>query len=400
MCLTPRLIHETDHQSFSLLAKLDLDFLSCTYDKTFDTCQNTSKDEELNIVHYNVRGLSNKQRELGDLLSNCSGKEIHIATINETWLKPSNDKQIKVQGYNFLGKPLLNRKGGGVRFLINKKLRCRILPISQNFASFECCALELKLVYESVIIVTLYRPPNTAISDFLDEYEQLLLWLKSLRKTLIIGCDYNMDLLKSMTHCSTEAFVDLNLDNDLIPCIMKPTPITKETATLIDNVFVSSCLSERITSSIVVNDMSDHLPCKVTINNMFPLKNKTVTQEIRKVTKKMVKCMIGELKSTDWTFLYEREDMTSCNEVFNKFAGILNDCIDRNIPVQKITRTRLKPSCPWLHPNLCKCINTCKKLYAAAIQKGANATSWNIYVNYHNVLNCMNTWCHENLLQQ
>ena len=133
--------------------------------------------------------------------------------------------------------------------------------------------------------------------------------------------------------------------------------------------------------------MSDHLPCRVTINNMFPLKNKAVTQEIRKVTKKKVKCMIRELKSTDWTFLCKREDMTSCNRVFNKFAGIINDCIECNIPVQKITWKRLKPSHPWLHPSLCKCINTCKKLYAVAIQKGASATSWNIYVNYRNVLN-------------
>ena len=369
MCLTPCFIHETDHQSLSLLAKLDLEFLSCTYEEALDTCQNTTSFNKLNILHYNVRGISNKQRELGDLLRNCGGKEIHIATINETWLKPSNDKQIKIQGYDFLGIPHQNRKGGGVGFLINNNLRSRILPISQNYESFECCALQLKLVHEFVIIVTLYHPPNTVISKFLGEYEQLLLWLKSLRKTLIIGYDHNMDFLKSMTHRSTEAFVHLNLDNGLIPCIMKPICITKETATLIDNVFVSSCLSDRITSSIVVNDMSDHLPCKLTINNMFPLKNKAVTQEIRKVTNIKVKCMVRELKSTDWTFLGEREDMTSSNELFDKFASILNDCIECNILVQTIIWKRLKPSHPWLHPNLCRCIYTCKKLYASAIQK-------------------------------
>ena len=294
-------------------------------------------------------------------MSKCSGKEIHFACINETWLKPSNDKQIKIQGFDFLGIQRQNGKGGGVGFLINKKLRCRMLPISHNYVSFECCALEVKLVHESVIIVTLYRPPNTVISNFLDEYKHLILWLKSLRKMLIIGCDHNMDLLKSMTHHSTESFVDLNLDTNLIPCIMKPTHITKETAMLIDNIFVSSCLSERITSSIIVNDMSDHLPCKVSINNMFPLKNKAVTQEIRKVTKKMVKCVIKELNSTDWTFLSENDNMTSCNELFNKFADILHDTVDRNILIKKITGKRLKPSRPWLSPNLCKCINTCKK---------------------------------------
>ena len=211
MCLTPHFTHKTDHPSFSLPAKLDLDFLKCTYDKAFDNIQNTTADDELNILHYNVRGLSNKQKELGDLLSNCSGKEIHITTINKTWLKPSNDKQIKVQGYDFLGIPCPNKEGGGVRFLIHNKLRCRILPINLNFAKFECYALELKLVHESVIIVTLYRPPYSTISNFLEEYEWLLLWLKSHKKTLIIGCDHNMDLLKSMMHHSTEVFVTMNM---------------------------------------------------------------------------------------------------------------------------------------------------------------------------------------------
>ena len=168
---------------------------------------------------------------------------------------------------------------------------------------------------------------------------------------------------------------------------MKPTRITKDSATLIDNVFVSTCLSDRITSNIVVNDMSDHLQCKLTINKMFPLKNKAVTKEIRKVTKKKVKCMVKELKSTDWTFLSENDDMKSSNELFNKFGSILNECIERNIPIQKITQKTLKPSSPWLHPNLCKCINTCKQLYAVAIQKGASDIKWNTFVNYWNVLN-------------
>ena len=62
MCLTPHFTHKTDHPSFSLPAKLDLDFLKCTYDKAFDNIQNTTADDELNILHYNVRGLSNKQK--------------------------------------------------------------------------------------------------------------------------------------------------------------------------------------------------------------------------------------------------------------------------------------------------------------------------------------------------
>ena len=60
MCLTPHLLLASDHQSFSLPAKLDLDFLSCTYENVSDISQNITTDDELNILHYNVRGISNK----------------------------------------------------------------------------------------------------------------------------------------------------------------------------------------------------------------------------------------------------------------------------------------------------------------------------------------------------
>ena len=37
----------------------------------------TTTDDELNILHYNVRDLLNKEKELGDLQSNCGGKNTY-----------------------------------------------------------------------------------------------------------------------------------------------------------------------------------------------------------------------------------------------------------------------------------------------------------------------------------
>ena len=83
MCLTPIIQEKIEQPSFLLQSKLDLDFLDCYYEDCSRTELRSMSDDELNILPYNVRGLLNKQKELGDLLSNCGGKEIHIATINE-----------------------------------------------------------------------------------------------------------------------------------------------------------------------------------------------------------------------------------------------------------------------------------------------------------------------------
>ena len=120
-------------------------------------------------------------------------------------------------------------------------------------------------------------------------------WLLEHKQKIILGCDHNLDLLQSSIHKQMDAFIDVNLDQGLFPCIMKPTRITKTTATLIDDIFVSSCIYDLCSSSIVINDMSDHLPCKLVIKNIFPLKNKAVTRKIRKVTKKKMDMVISDL---------------------------------------------------------------------------------------------------------
>ena len=172
MCLTLIIDEKIDQPSFSLKTKLDLDLSDCCYEDCSTTEIRSTSDDELNILHYNVRGLLNKQKELCDLLSNCSGKEVHIATINETWLKENNSHRVNVHGYNYVGITRIGKKGGGVGFLINKKLRSRVLTMDPAvLESFEHCILEVKLSNESLLIVTLYRPPCSNIKAFLKDYE-------------------------------------------------------------------------------------------------------------------------------------------------------------------------------------------------------------------------------------
>ena len=120
---------------------------------------------------------------------------------------------------------------------------------------------------EITIIGSIYRPPNTSSKEFNNQYKELMKTLtKEKNKEIIIGMDRNLDLLKSNSHTETQKFIDTNFDTNLLPCI---TRITKSTATLIDNVFISQNLHKNFESSILVNDISDHLPSIVTIHNQL-----------------------------------------------------------------------------------------------------------------------------------
>ena len=76
-----------------------------------------------------------------------------------------------------------------------------------------------------------------------------------------------------------QSFIHCNLDNDLFPVITHPTRITHSTATLIDNIFLESRLTGQMTSKILIDDISDHLPCVTIIGNLLPSKafKRTIT---------------------------------------------------------------------------------------------------------------------------
>ena len=113
---------------------------------------------------------------------------------------------------------------------------------------------------KSIIVGSLYRPPNSKEGIIVNELTELSNKIKSEKKELILGMDHNLDLLKSAEHKMTQNFLDSLLDQDIPPTITRPTRITHSTATLIDNIFVSNNLYWDFESSLILNDISDHLP--------------------------------------------------------------------------------------------------------------------------------------------
>ena len=54
------------------------------------------------------------------------------------------------------------------------------------------------------------------------------------KKEVVIGMDQHKDFLKVHKHKSTIELLDINLANDMLPVITKPTRITQFSAMLID----------------------------------------------------------------------------------------------------------------------------------------------------------------------
>ena len=119
-----------------------------------------------------------------------------------------------------------------------------------------------KGIQKNIIIGSIYRPPNKGGSDFISVFGTLMKQLnKEKWKDIILGLDHNMDFLKHHTHSRTQDFLEMITDSGLLPTQMRPTRITPNSATLIDNILLLHNLMCSKNSSVIVSDISDHMPC-------------------------------------------------------------------------------------------------------------------------------------------
>ena len=161
----------------------------------------------------------------------------------------------------------------------------------------------------SILVCSLYRPPNTKSKEFIKQYKLMLETITKTHKTeIVIGMDHNLDLLKASTHKDTQEFLDLNFEHNILPCITRPTHITKTTATLIDNVFISQHLHKSFDSCVLINDISDHMPSIVNIHDQKHDNSKPLEFTCRSINNETKITELNNMLSViDWTTLHQSD---------------------------------------------------------------------------------------------
>ena len=151
--------------------------------------------------------------------------------------------------------------------LTSEKVRTKErLDLSICKPDFECCGVEIITNTQPILALSVYRPPNTNPTNFITELSKLVHTIKKSKNTgIMIGLDHNLDFLKCSTHGRTHQFLEEIMELGLLPSITRPTRITHSTATLIDNILIDQKFSENYKSSVLIDNISDHLPCLTTL---------------------------------------------------------------------------------------------------------------------------------------
>ena len=344
---------------------------------------------DLSVLQVNIRGLINKQNELKNIINRCSkGRQLDIVIISETWLNATNEHLLCIPGYELISKPRIGRKGGGVAILVSKYLKYRRRSDWEIQCETENCMIEVHTGKTNIVICSVYRPPNTDTNDFLKFIDSLT---NRKYKNMIVGLDHNLDFLKLKQHKHTKEFLDKLIEQDLLPTITKPTRITKSTATLIDNILLSTKLNTSYKCGILIDDTSDHLPCFVRILDAKPALRKPEVVTSRKLDDKTIKHICNSLERHDWTPLYDMKE--NCDSCFNYFHTTISSVIESNAPLKSKTVYHKRPLEPWITKGLLRSIQKQKRLYKITLSKNCSDSDRTKYTQYKSCLTKVKRRC-------
>ena len=306
-----------------------------------DTCTNLNTGNyNLIILQLNIRGLLSHQSELKLLLQKLNNRNssADIILLCETFLNNQTERLVQIPGYTLITNNCQANKGGGTAILVKQGVIYNRRKDLNIFIEKEVESTFIELLSKSkkyITIGSMYRPPNTKDDTFTDSILKIKhkISLEKERRELIIGMDHNYDLLKSTEHKKTQYFLDTILNHELFPKITRPTRITKQSATLIDNVFISLNLHKNFESSILIDDMSDHLPT-LTLLRQTKLKDTSpLIFKSRNLTNTKIKQINQSLYKIDWIGKLTGEN---CNDNYNIFTQTLNEVIDKISPLKQI----------------------------------------------------------------
>ena len=172
----------------------------------------------------------------------------------------------------------------------------------------------------------------------MSEYRKSLEQTKNLKnKELVLGMDHNINFLKHDVHPKTQEFIELNLDLGLLPVITKPTRVSTNSATLIDNIFVSDKLQHFLSSGVLITGISDHFPCMLNISDFNQSKNAPIKIIKRKLNKENLDKIKKDIGSCNWEDEIKNHTADGSFETFhNKILDIINE----HVPEREI---HLKP---------------------------------------------------------
>ena len=194
-----------------------------------------------------------------------------IICLTETWKNERLTINNHFQNYNLFESSCPLRDGGGDLVLVRQELSASKIPnMNHNSDVLECVFVEVADNDKRFAVGCCYRTPSSSLNNsscFTNSLSEVLHSISGKYHDCFICENFNLDLLETDNDHEISRFYDSINSLDFIPVISKPTLITDDSFSLIDNIFVINPFNDR--SGILKFDLTDHLPAFIILKNIL-----------------------------------------------------------------------------------------------------------------------------------
>ena len=349
---------------------------SCKY---YSLPINISSLQGFSILHVNARSLKNKMDSFLTFLR-ASGVEWSVICVSETWLKKDILSYFGIDGYDLFASCRETMEGGGTAVYVHKKYSAKgrqdlIAFNSEN--SFVEIQLQYRNIVKNIVVGAIYRSPGSSHSSFSECMEQILNKIADEKKFTVLTGDFNYNLLKESEDKNVQCFWNLMNSYGYTSVISRPTRITRDHSSLLDNIFINNERYFKV-SGIITDDLSDHFPVFINLSFVHDQEATSSPKRVFDMSK------IPELNNFIQGKLIDFQTLTDANVACEVLVNAYTEGINKFSKFLKPCRRRA-PLKPWISPSILCSINRKNKLYKKFIRK-RNIANENNYKQYRNIL--------------
>ena len=344
--------------------------------------------KNFSLLYINCRSLNKNISEIESLIHRLQ-ITLPVIAVSETWTSDDTQNSFNIPGYNFVAKSRCHKSGGGVGLYVLDSISFRVRDDLDFDSNGLFDSIFIELLHDATLVGCIYKPPDSDVSNFTSVLDTLL--SKINKQKCILAGDFNINLLNHDTHKPTSDFINCIFSHFFAPTVNKPTRITPNTSTLIDNIFINFGSSHSLTPSIIYCDISDHLPILLqtaTIARSAPVKH--VDKRIFSSTNKAR--FAESLQNADWAACISdigNQNALSADISYQNFITKFSSIFEDSFPMRRFRLNRKRaPRKPWVTPGLAKSCSTKEKLYKK-FTKNPSLENKLKYIAFRNKLNTL-----------
>ena len=311
----------------------------------YSTVATWPSNNGLRVGYLNINSAKNKIEDIASILDN-NGNNFHLFCTAESRLTDAiPDSHVSLPNYNIIRLDCSRAvpKSTGLLLYCAKSVNYKRLTNLENF-NVESIWVEIYVKHcKPVIIGFLYRNPAEK-ADWVDGFNLMMDAATFDSKELILFGDFNIDLLNPNKNWSI-----VYATQGLEQIIDRPTRVTKNTATLIDHVYVNTKSNINEVCSVPTG-CSDHSSVCITWHKKGVKIPKTGHKEIyyRCFTHFNEDAFVNDLYNSSLDNVYQ---IRNADEAVDYWIGTFNSVYNKHAPfVKKRVKHSIKP--PWINKEI------------------------------------------------